>query len=304
VTTFWIIAAALAFMASLFVVLPLLKAHIGAGYGAGNEPKLSVYRDQLTELDEDRRTGRLGDDQYAQARGELENRLLEEVPEAGAPQASPATAPGPRRHRAAAVAATVAVPLLAVFVYLALGNPAALSPQQSDGAHDLSQQQVDAMIARLATRLEKNPQDAKGWVMLARAQAVLGRFHEASAAYARSVALFPDDAQLLADYADALAMAQGGRLAGEPEQLVERALRADPDNAKALSLAGTIAFDNKDYALAVKHWERLRNAIPPGSEFAESIQRSVDEAKSLAVASGGVRRASDASANSQGPARR
>jgi cytochrome c-type biogenesis protein CcmH len=304
VTTFWIIAAALAFMASLFVVLPLLKTHIGASYGAGNEPKLSVYRDQLTELDEDRRTGRLGDDQYAQARGELENRLLEEVPEAGAPQASPATAPGPRRHRAAAVAATVAVPLLAVFVYLALGNPAALSPQQSDGAHDLSQQQVDAMIARLATRLEKNPQDAKGWVMLARAQAVLGRFHEASAAYARSVALFPDDAQLLADYADALAMAQGGRLAGEPEQLVERALRADPDNAKALSLAGTIAFDNKDYALAVKHWERLRNAIPPGSEFAESIQRSVDEAKSLAVASGGVRRASDASANSQGPVRR
>jgi cytochrome c-type biogenesis protein CcmH len=303
VTTFWIIAAALAFMASLFVVLPLLKTHIGASYGAGNEPKLSVYRDQLTELDEDRRTGRLGDDQYAQARGELENRLLEEVPEAGAPQASPATAPGPRRHRAAAVAATVAVPLLAVFVYLALGNPAALSPQQRDGAHDLSQQQVDAMIARLATRLEKNPQDAKGWVMLARAQAVLGRFHEASAAYARSVALFPDDAQLLADYADALAMAQGGRLAGEPEQLVERALRADPDNAKALSLAGTIAFDNKDYALAVKHWERLRNAIPPGSEFAESIQRSVDEAKSLAVASGGVRRASDAPSSPRASAR-
>lgn len=237
VTTFWIIAAALAFIASLFVVLPLLKSHIVAGYDAGN--------------------------------------------------------------RAAAVAATVAVPLLAVFLYLALGNPAGLGPQQSDDAHDISQQQVDAMIARLAARLEKNPEDAKGWVMLARAQAVMGRFDEASAAYARSVALFPDDAQLLADYADALAMAQGGRLPGEPEKLIERALRADPDNAKALSLAGTIAFDNKDYALAVKHWERLRRSIPPGSQFAESIQRGIDEAKSLAVAGGAARQASDASATYQ-----
>ena len=114
-------------------------------------------------------------------------------------------APSQRTYRAAAVAAVVAVPLLAVFLYLALGNPAALRPQQSDAAHGLGQQQMDAMIARLAARLEKNPQDAKGWVMLARAQAVLGRFDEAGSAYAKSVALFPNDAQLLADYADALA---------------------------------------------------------------------------------------------------
>ena len=285
-TLFWIIAAALAFSASLFIALPLLKSHAKPDYGAaGNALKLSVYRDQLAELGEDMRAGRLGDDQYAQARGELENRLLEEVPDAGASVPAPAQ----RRHRAAAVAAVIVVPLLAVFLYLALGNPAALGPRQSDGAHGLGQQQMDAMIARLSARLEKNPQDAEGWVLLARAQAVLGRFDEASAAYAKSVALLPDNAQLLADYADALAMARGRRLEGEPEMLVERALRADPNNAKALALAGTIAFDKKDFGLAVKDWERLRDLIPPGSEFAKSIQRSIDEAKSLALGRGGKR---------------
>ena len=300
-TTFWIIAAVLAFTAPLFVAFPLLTGRRRPVDGAaGNELKLSIYRDQLAELGEERRAGRLGDDQYAQARGELENRLVEELPNADATLVAPAQ----RTYRAAAFAAVVALPLLAVLVYLALGNPAAINPQQTDGAHGLGQQQMDAMIMRLAARLEKNPQDAKGWVMLGRAQAVLGRFDEASSAYARSVALFPDDAQLLADYADALAMARGGRLPGEPEQLVQRALRADPNNAKALALAGTIAFDYKDYALAVKHWERLRSTIPAGSEFAKSIQASIDEANSLSLVRGGARQTGAAPGASQAAARR
>lgn len=280
-TAFWIIAAALAFTAPLFVALPLLKLHDTPAYGAAaKDLKLSVYRDQLAELGEESRAGRMAEDQYAQARGELEDRLIEEVPDAAATTAAPAQ----RTYRAAAFAASVAVPLLAILLYLTLGNPEALRPQPGEAAHGLGQQQMDAMVARLAARLQKEPQDAKGWVMLARAQAVLGRFDEASSAYAKSVEIFPDDAQLLADYADALAMAHGGRLPGEPEKLVERALRADPDNAKALALAGTIAFDKKDFSLAVKHWERLRSSIPSDSEFAKSIQSGIDEARSLAAA--------------------
>jgi cytochrome c-type biogenesis protein CcmH len=300
VTTFWIIAAALAFIAPLFVALPLLKSRLGPGFaGAGVEPKLSVYRDQLAELVEEWRAGRLGKDQYEQARGDLESRLIEEVPEVEAPLVAPAQ----RTYRMAAFVASIAVPLLAVPLYLALGNPAALRPQQTDSAHGLGQQQMDAMIARLAARLEKNPRDAKGWVMLARAQAVLGRFDQASSAYAKSLEIFPDDAQLLADYADALAMARSGRLSGEPEELVARALRADPNNAKALALAGTVAFDNKNFMLAINHWERLRGLTPPGSEFAKSVQASIDEAKNLSAASGGTRQASAAAGSTQASTR-
>lgn len=300
-TIFWIIAGAFALIAPLFVAWPLLKSHARPGFGgSGIELEVSVYRDQLAELREDLRAGRLADDQYEQARGELERRVVEEMPAADAPLVAPAQ----RRHGAAALVAGVAVPLLAIPLYLLLGNPASLGPQQGAGQHDVGQQQISELIGRLAARLEKNPEDGKGWAMLARSQAVLGRFGEASSAYARSVAIFPEDAQLLADYADALAMAQGGRLQGEPEKLVERALRADSNNAKALALAGTIAFDNKDFATAVKHWERLRSSIPPGSEFAKSIQTSIDEAKSLAGAGGGTRQGTGAQGQAQAPARR
>ena len=278
-TIFWIIAGALAVAASLFVALPLLKSHTGLGFGGSRrELKVSVYRHQLEELGEDRRAGRLGDDQYEQARGELERRLLDEVPDVPVRVAAPVR----RRPPFDALAAGLTVPLLAGLLYLALGNPASLWLRQGTGPDSVGPHQLDATIGQLAARLEKNPQDGKGWVMLARSQAVLGRFTEASSAYARSVALFPDDAQLLADYADTLAMARGGRLAGEPEKLVERALRADPGNGKALALAGTIAFENKDFATAVNHWQRLQGLIPADSELARSIQAGIAEAKRLA----------------------
>jgi cytochrome c-type biogenesis protein CcmH len=294
VTLFWIVAAVLAVIAPLFVAFPLLSAgRAGSGPGASNaEMNLSVYRDQLAELDAERRSGRLAGNKYEQARGELESRMLEEVPDA----AAPAAAPVQRSQGWTAFAASVAVPLLAVSVYLLIGNPGALQAQTAKGPHGLGQQQMDAMIARLAERLQKNPQDPKGWAMLARAQTVLGRFSEASAAYARSVEIFPDDAQLLADYADALAMAQGGRLPGAPEKLIERALRVDPDNAKALALAGTLAFNNSDFARAVQHWERLRGLMPPDSEFAKSIRANIAEAKTRLQASAAAQPPPQASA--------
>lgn len=280
-TTFWIIAAALAVIALLTVAWPLLKSNQEPGSGASrSDLNVSLYRDQLAELGEDRRTGRLGDVQYERARGELERRLLDDLPDTEAPAAAPVS----RRPRAAAVAAGIAVPLLAVLMYFAIGNPASLSPQQGAGPHGVDLQQIDAMIGQLAARLEMNPKDGDGWIMLARSQATLGRFGEASSAYAKSVAIFPDDAQLLADYADTLAMSRGRRLQGEPEELIERALRADPSNVKALALAGSIAFENKDFAEAVKRWERIQGLIPSDSDFANSVRASIAEAKGLAGA--------------------
>ena len=190
--------------------------------------------------------------------------------------------------------AGLVVLLIAMFAFREFERPVMRQPSETITAHGLGQEQIDAMIARLAARLEKEPQDAKGWVMLARAQLVMGRFDRASAAYAKSTALLPNDAQLLADYADALAMAQGGRLFGKPEQLVARALRLDPNNAKALALAGTIAFGDKDYALAIRHWQRLRALLPAGSEFAKSILANIDQAEQLTDVSAAVHKPAEA----------
>lgn len=269
--------------AALLIVVPPL-ARRGARPGKSrNAVNVAVYRDQLRELESDLRLGTLAADQYEKARVEIEARLLEDV-------RGEAAEPGkPRRSTAAAVALGLAIPVCAIAIYLAVGNPRALSPQsepEAGGAdHGLTQQQLQSLVDRLAARMKDHPEDAEGWSMLARSYAVLGRFRESAGAYAKAAARMPDNAQLLADYADALAMAQGRRLQGEPEKILARALAADPDNIKALALAGTAAFDRKNYAEAVRYWERIGELAPAGSEFAESLQASIAEARQL----GGIR---------------
>jgi cytochrome c-type biogenesis protein CcmH len=148
------------------------------------------------------------------------------------------------------------------------------------------------MAARLAVRLEKEPDNAEGWVMLARTYYALNRHADAARAFERAAMLVPDSAELLADYADALAAAQGGTLSGKPLALVQRALKIDPAQWKALALAGTAAFDRKEYRQAVAYWERMKATVPPGSPIAQSIDSSIAEARAL----GGLKAGADAAA--------
>ena len=143
------------------------------------------------------------------------------------------------------------------------------------------------MVGRLAARLEKEPGNAEGWVMLARTYYSMNRFPDAVRAFERAVALLPGDASLLADYADALGATQNG-LAGKPTQIIEQALKADPTHWKALALAGTAAFDRKDYAAAVAYWERMKTTVPPDAPMAKSIDASIAEARALGGLKGPV----------------
>ncbi len=145
------------------------------------------------------------------------------------------------------------------------------------------------MAAKLAARLQNEPDNVDGWVMLARTYYALNRHAEAARAFDRAVALVPDNADLLADYADALGAAEGG-LKGKSLELIERALKADPTHWKALALAGTAAFNRKDYKSAVAYWERMKATVPPGSSIAGSIDASIAEARELGgLAAGGGR---------------
>src|SRR6267143_1648910 len=244
---------------------------------------VALYRDQLRELEADLRAGTLAADQHEKARREIEARLLADVGGGEAPAQSP------RHARAAALALGLAVPICTLAVYVAVGNPRTLSPQTAEGGnqHGLSAQQFEALVSRLAARLKDNPEDAEGWMMLGRSYAVLGRFGEASEAYAKAAARMPRDAQLLADYADALAMAQGRTLQGEPERIILRALTIDPDNLKALLLAGTAAFNRNDHRAAIRHWERALKVLPGESDMVQRVQASIAEARALAGSPGG-----------------
>jgi cytochrome c-type biogenesis protein CcmH len=280
VTAFWIIAALLA-AAALAFVLPALLGRKGSGGASAAETNVALYREQLKELDADLAAGTIAPRQHEEARREIERRVLEDSGAAAKPAAE-------RRGRAVVIVLGLAVPLLAVGVYLAVGTPKALSPGATEAAHNITPLQVEGMVARLAARLKENPGDAEGWAMLGRSYSVLDRYPEAAAAYATAVKLSPPSAQLLADHANALAMAQGRRLEGEPERLIAQALKLDPDNVKALMLAGSAAFERRDFKGAIVHWERILKVVPPESEVVDLVKDGIEDARKLADAGKGL----------------
>jgi cytochrome c-type biogenesis protein CcmH len=167
--------------------------------------------------------------------------------------------------------------------YLLVGAPLALDPSvrtaaSNSGGAEITFEQIEAMTQKLADRLKQQPDDPTGWAMLGRSYAVLGRHADALPAFKQAVALKPADPNLLADYADALAVVNGRNLEGEPSQLIARALEIDPNNLKALSLAGTAAYLRKDFTGALRHWDKLAQ-VAPDSDFVRQIQRGIDEAR-------------------------
>ena len=278
-TLFWLYAALLIGAALAVVVTPLLRRRAVTGAASTRAAaNLAVFQDQLTELDADLAAGTIGREQWEAARGDLQRGLLEEV---DAAPAGAAAAGG--RSKVVAIVLVIAVPLLSVLLYWALGNRQGLDPAQvsaQQGApHQLSKEQIESMVMRLAQRLETTPDDGEGWIMLARTYNALGRFGDAAAAFAKAEAKFPQDAQLLADYADTLAMAQGQRLQGKPEALIQRALKADGNNVKALALAGTVEFEKRDFGKAVEFWRRILPLLPADSEMGNSVRASIREAQ-------------------------
>jgi cytochrome c-type biogenesis protein CcmH len=275
VTLFLVIAAMMTAIAVGCVLVPLLARRPRPG-PAPEAANLAILRDQLAELETDVARGVLARERYEQARTELQRRVLDET-QGHSLQSDP---PRPASAWTAAVLAA-GIPVGAVIFYLVVGSPGALLPQR-DAGHEMTRERVEQMVAGLAARLEKAPDDPEGWRVLGRSYSVMGRYPEAAHAYERATALIPGDAGLLADYADALAMAQGRSMDGKPLELVKRALAIDPDQWKALALAGTAALERKDYKQAIAYWERLRQVLPPGSGMEQSVEASIAEARALA----------------------
>ena len=275
-TTFILIAALMVAIALAWVLWPLLRPLHGAPVER-QIVNLTVYKDQFADLEADLARGSLSRDRYDEAKNELERRMLDEAK--SEPSVPRSALVGGRRT---AVAIGVAIPVIAGLLYWSLGAPDAFSPVATKPAeqHQLSDEQVGEMVAKLAQRLEKEPDNVEGWVILARTYYTQRKFNEAAAAYERLTKLLPDEPDLYADYADALAMSQGRRIAGKPMELVNKALALDPNQWKALAMAGTEAFDRKDYKTAVAYWERLK-ATAGDAPIGKQIQTSIDEARQL-----------------------
>jgi cytochrome c-type biogenesis protein CcmH len=285
-TSFMILAGVMIALALAFVLPALVRRQVDEEQTSRTRANVLIYRDQLVELDADLKNNIIGKEQYDVGRREVERRVLEDT--LAALNEAPPTS---RRHdKWAPIALSVILPLVAIGLYLKLGSPQSVNPDMAasdqaatqgtgEAPHGTSIDKIREMTNNLAERLKKHPEDGQGWAMLGRSYRVLGQFNEASAAYQKAIKLVPGDAQLLADYADALAMSQGQTLEGEPMRIVAQALKVDPNNVKALALAGTSAFDEKNYKLAISYWQKALKLSPPDAEFTQALQSSLNEAQ-------------------------
>ena len=286
---FWLICAGLIVIALAFVLPTLLQADDKQKETSDLERKeanVAVYRDQLQELKADLQNGIIGKEQFDQDTEEIQRRLLEDT------SFSTKTAKvnlAKRRNTTDLLA--LGIPLVAVVFYLKVGSPqgiisaATQAPETMEGAGgERSQQQIAANVQKLADRLKENPSDGAGWTMLARSYSSMERFGEAAGAYAKATELNPNDADLWAEYAFVTAMANNQNFDGKAIELVNHALKIDPENAKALQLSGSAAFATKDYKRAIELWQRVLAKVPAGSEEAQAITERINEAKNLSTA--------------------
>ena len=271
---FALIATGMTLLALLFV-LPVLLTKTAAT----NQPvqdaeiNLQVLRDQLRELDNDVQSGTLEAVNYASSKQELEFRVAQEVLHAK---------PQPRQtNRSAALTYSllIFVPLMAITLYLLLGNPLALNPAAYQ--QPPTKQPPIAIIEKLAQQLKSQPDNADGWNTLARAYYAMGRFNDAAAAYARLIQISPTNPDYLVSYAITLAILHQKNFQGEPEQLLQRALALNPTNVRALSLAGSVAYERRDYAAALVYWKSVLPLIAADSELSRSTINSITEAQHL-----------------------
>jgi cytochrome c-type biogenesis protein CcmH len=288
-SVFWGLAAVMIIIALLFTVPWLLRG------GRSAKPQLDldtlnteIIKAQIVELETDLKTGRLDETQYAAARRDLERELLTDVsPDGPAAKAKPA-----RSGQWAVVLLVVAIPLLAVGLYQRLGSkeiiplleqgdPATTPSTAASGSpaqHEMGEQSLEQMVNTLAARMKDKPDDLRGWVLLARSYETLHRYADALVAYGNARRLSGgDNPELLADYADALVMANGGRFNDEAGELLQKAVTAQPDNVKALWLMGHWKNQQGSYTEALDYWRRAAALLPAGSEDTTVIAQQISQ---------------------------
>ncbi len=287
-TMFWSLVACMSLLALLFVVTPLLRNR--ALHTVDSDAlNAEVTRARLAELDMDLESGRIEQAQYDAARADLERELLHDL--AG----SSDTGKPVRNGSWAALLIAIAVPAGATLLYKAIGSEQIIAllqqyppARQAEMARQAQQQapaqmSVDEMVSKLASRLESQPDDLKGWMMLAKSYSVLNRYQEAVPAYRNIMRLGGgDNADVLADFADALAATNDGRFNDETGKMLTRALALEPTNLKALWLAGHWKNQSGDSAGAIGYWEQAASQMQPQSEDWKIITGQIEQVRQRA----------------------
>jgi cytochrome c-type biogenesis protein CcmH len=214
-----------------------------------------VYRDQISDLDREHKSGHISDEEWQQSRDELSMRLLEDTSAADDPVA--------KTEKPAvwtAVVLAVALPISAMGFYMWVGEPEALNPMALKSPDQVDQKDLAKLAETLADKLQSQPENLQGWVMLGRTYRTLENFDASIKAYDAALKLSADD-DLQLERIEVMAMQRQGNFDGEPWRVIRDILQKDPQHYGALLTAGSASYAERKYADALKYWEQARKPL-------------------------------------------
>lgn len=283
---FWVFASLMLLSALFFVLRCLLQQP--NKQKINKDVALGLYKDRLAEFDRDKQAGILTSENYAVLKLDLDRSLLNEVET----ESIVAAKTGQSRDWWAVAIIGLLLPAMAIPLYMKLGQPQLIAHQQPMPLQQVAGEDgeglpsVESMVNMLAERMQEDPSDPEGWFMLGKSYVALGRFAEAVDAFKNLYELLGDEPDVLVRYADAIAMANGGTLAGKPDELIQKALLIDPQNSDGLWLAGMASFEKKDYRQAIAYWQTLLPQLTNDADMSAQIEGLIKQAQNQQTVDG------------------
>lgn len=284
--TFWLIAGAMLLAALLYLAKSMLSRKDSIEVDR-NEQNLLIAEERLQVVEAEYADSSISESEYLQLKGEIEKTLADELEQT----------PGKSRSSANAGAIGIAavgimLPLFGLAMYGLLGNPDFIKPGQGTSPPAVAQhsgaggtgvegQSLETLVSNLARKLQENPDNLEGWFLLGKSLMNLGRYDEAVKAFEIVSEKLPEpQAGVLLALANAVAMNQGGRIAGRPAELVQKALDIDPASVTALWLAGMAAEEAGELEQALDYWQKAEPLLagdPNQAELRGMMQSVADK---------------------------
>lgn len=268
----WIVLSAMTALSVMAVLWPLSRRY---AVSRQTDPETRFYHDQIAEIERDRDRGVLMPDEAEAAKAEAGRRLLRATGTHGGHYA-PLGEPALRRRRAASALALSGIPILALAVYGAYGSPHLLShPPASEARANAGELDLAAALGQIESHLKQNPQDGRGWEVVAPVYLRLGRIDDAVRAYEAALRHLGPDAARLANYGEALVFAKDGLVTAEAQDAFERAVRADRGVVKARFYLARAAEQDGRQDKARQAYADLLAEAPPDAPWADAVRREL-----------------------------
>ncbi|HHL19744.1 MAG TPA: c-type cytochrome biogenesis protein CcmI [Thiothrix sp.] len=274
---FWIVSIMMMALALAFL-LPALRKKSTVIIDDRREQNIIIAKQQLAELEIERKEGNIEADAYESAKNELEQALYDDLEGADKTVAKDTNA---TETRYGLIFTALFIPLLAIGLYNLIGKQEAIAQSSMKHPDNMTQDEkrtsISKMLSKLENKLKEEPNNIEGWLMLGRSYMVVGRNDDAMKAYTKAADLSPESTNALLQIADGIATVKEGDLTGKPETLVLKALQKEPDNIMALWLAGMAAKQRGVNAQALQHWTKLEPMLDPASEERRKVRALIAE---------------------------